>query len=62
MLGLPGLVAQHNRRGREPDPSKKNRRERERPEGQKRARPLFCSKIFTTAKKMLSWARMVFLG
>jgi len=23
MLGLPGLVAQHNRRGREPDPSKK---------------------------------------
>jgi len=32
MLGLPGLVAQHNRRGREPDPSKKNRREREREE------------------------------
>jgi len=31
MLGLPGLVAQHNRRGREPDPSKKKQKgERER--------------------------------
>jgi len=29
MLGLPGLVAQHNRRGREPDPSKKQKGERE---------------------------------
>jgi len=61
MLGLPGLVAQHNSRGREPDPSKK-RRERERG-GLKGENELgLCSKIFTTAKKMLSWTRMVFLG
>ena len=32
------------------------------PERQKQARPLFCSKFFTTVKKMLRWARMVFLG
>ena len=32
------------------------------PERQKQARPLFCSKFFTTVKKMLRLARMVFLG